>query len=94
MKYRKLPIVIDAFQIGVDDMPDWFRKKVKSSEVRLDWLTYVGDDTSERFRTSCDIMTLEGIMHGDYGDYIIQGVNGEIYPCKPDIFAKTYEAAE
>ena len=39
----------------------------------------------------CEINTLEGTMTGDYGDYIIQGVDGEIYPCKPDIFEKTYE---
>lgn len=37
------------------------------------------------------IKTLEGIHHASVGDYIIQGVNGEIYPCKPDIFEKTYD---
>ena len=38
-----------------------------------------------------DIETLEGVMHASVGDYIITGVNGEKYPCKPDIFEKTYE---
>ena len=38
-----------------------------------------------------DIETLEGVMHASVGDYIITGVNGEQYPCKPDIFEKTYE---
>lgn len=38
-----------------------------------------------------DIKTLEGTMHADNGDYIIKGVKGEIYPCKPDIFEATYE---
>lgn len=38
-----------------------------------------------------DIVTLEGIMHADVGDWIITGVNGEKYPCKPDVFEKTYE---
>ena len=38
-----------------------------------------------------DIVTLEGVMRADIGDYIITGVNGERYPCKPDIFAATYE---
>ena len=38
-----------------------------------------------------DIQTLEGIMHANIGDWIITGVNGEKYPCKPDIFKKTYE---
>jgi hypothetical protein len=37
------------------------------------------------------IKTLEGVMTANIGDWIIQGVNGEIYPCKPDIFEKTYE---
>ena len=40
------------------------------------------------------ISTLEGVMTADRGDYIIQGVNGELYPCKPDIFEKTYDIAE
>lgn len=40
------------------------------------------------------IDTLEGVMRADAGDFIIQGVNGEFYPCKPEIFAKTYEIAE
>ena len=39
------------------------------------------------------IKTLEGVMHASPGDWIIRGVNGELYPCKPDIFAKTYEPA-
>lgn len=38
------------------------------------------------------IATLEGDMRANVGDYIIRGVNGEFYPCKPDVFAKTYEA--
>jgi hypothetical protein len=41
-----------------------------------------------------DIETLEGVMHASTGDYIITGVNGEKYPCKPDIFEKTYELVE
>lgn len=41
-----------------------------------------------------DIETLEGVMHANKGDWIITGVNGEQYPCKPDIFAKTYESAD
>ena len=41
-----------------------------------------------------DIQTLEGTMHADPGDYIITGVKGERYPCKPDIFEQTYEKVE
>lgn len=40
------------------------------------------------------ISTLEGVMRADVGDWIIRGVKGERYPCKPDIFAATYEAVE
>lgn len=40
------------------------------------------------------IDSLEGIMYAETGDYIIKGVNGELYPCKPDVFAKTYERVE
>lgn len=41
--------------------------------------------------TNADIQTLEGVMHANYGDYIIKGIQGEIYPCKPEIFKNTYE---
>lgn len=56
-KYRKKPVVIEAYQ------------------------------TDHEF----DIETLEGVEHASIGDFIITGVNGEQYPCKPDIFEKTYE---
>ncbi|MGB0257749.1 MAG: hypothetical protein ACPGES_03760 [Coraliomargarita sp.] len=49
----------------------------------------VGDDQM----LFLDIKTLEGTMTADEGDWIIKGINGEFYPCKPDIFDKTYEAA-
>ena len=41
-----------------------------------------------------DIETLEGVMHASIGDYIITGIRGEQYPCKPDIFNKTYEEVD
>lgn len=41
-----------------------------------------------------DVETLEGTMHGNRGDWLICGINGELYPCKPDVFAKTYEKAK
>lgn len=80
-KYRKKPVVIDAFLLGVDAKPEWFRE----SEVATIELT---EDTIE----ICYINTLEGVMTAIEGDYIIRGVNGELYPCKADIFEKTYEA--
>lgn len=45
-------------------------------------------------KDAIDIETPEGTMHASLGDYIITGVNGEKYPCKPDVFKKTYEPAE
>lgn len=59
-KFRKKPVVIDAYQTEV----------------------------------TVEIQTLEGTMRADPGDWIITGVNGEQYPCKPDIFEKTYERVE
>jgi hypothetical protein len=95
-KFRKKPVVIEAFRMGIDTRPDWFQNKVTTNEIITfnvdeDDLSNDATDPFEQKRTYCKIKTLEGEMKGDYGDYIIQGVNGEIYPCKPDIFIKTYE---
>ena len=81
-KYRKLPVEIEAFRIGIDYIPDWFMDRV------TDNIIIIHEDGT------CDINTLEGIMKSDKGDYIILGVNGEVYPCKPDIFEKTYDKSE
>lgn len=80
MKYRKKPVVIEAFQLGVDDMPGWFVDAEKMNKVFL-----------HGGRTRADIKTLEGLHRANYGDFIIRGVEGEIYHCKPDIFRLTYE---
>ena len=83
MKYRKKPVVIEAFRFQIDAAaPDWFMDRV------TDNIIIIHEDGT------CDINTLEGIMKSDKGDYIILGVNGEVYPCKPDIFEKTYDKAE
>jgi hypothetical protein len=92
-KYRKKPVVIDAFRMGIDPRPDWFQDKVSTNEI----ITHAWRESFSPFdhsTTWCEIKTLEGTMRGDYGDYIIQGVNGEVYPCKPDIFEKTHELAD
>ena len=86
-QYRKKPVVIEAFKYGIDNRPDWFNDKVTTNEI----VTYVGYDLRSPEEFYCEIKTLEGIMRGDYEDYIIQGIKGEIYPCKPDIFEATYE---
>lgn len=79
-KYRKKPVVIEAVQFdGTDESCDWIYPQLVNREIGR----------------SCDklhIKTLEGVMTANVGDYIIKGVNGEFYPCKPDIFHKTYEA--
>lgn len=80
MKYRKKPVEIEAFQLGIYPLPDWFTEKMVTNEIILH-----KDHTA-------DIETLEGVMHANYGDFVIKGVAGEIYPCKPDIFMETYEA--
>lgn len=93
MKYRKKPVVIEAFKYDGDLMgsngkyyvPDWAVKAIKDGTMYFASL----DDNSP----PCElfIKTLEGPFYASVGDYIIQGVNGELYPCKPDIFEKTYE---
>ena len=81
MKYRKKPVVIEAFRFQIDaTAPDWFMDRVTDNTI----ITHE-DGT-------CDINTLEGIMRANKGDYIILGVNGEVYPCKPDIFEKSKRA--
>jgi ribosomal protein L32 len=89
MQYRKKPVVIDAFMYGIEPRPDWFNDKVTSNDI----ITYVGTDMRDSSEYYCEIKTLEGVMRGNCRDYIIKGVQGEIYPCKPDIFEMTYELA-
>lgn len=79
-KYRKKPVVIEAWRNvpGISDMfPDW----MKAGSITAN------DDGS------LNIVTLEGVMRADPGDWVIRGVKGELYPYKPDIFAATYEPA-
>lgn len=88
-KYRKKPVEIEAFQYDGDFMnkdgyyyvPDW------AVCANAEGVLYFED--GELF-----IKTLEGIHHASVGDYIIRGVKGELYPCKPDIFEMTYETGE
>ena len=91
MKYRKKPVVIDAFQLNSRGLvgEDWFWDAVSRNEIIT---YYFGKFHPED--AYCDIKTLEGTMRANTGDYIIRGVNGEIYPCKADIFEKTYELVE
>ena len=77
-KFRKRPVVVEAMLYDGDFELGFLgdNDKVRSA----------GDGTG-----ACEIVTLEGVMRADLGDYIIHGVKGEFYPCKPDIFELTYE---
>jgi hypothetical protein len=77
MKYRKKPVVIEAIQLTFFNI-----EKVEE---------FVGGDMGKNEKGETVIATLEGAMICSLGDFIIKGVNGEFYPCKPDIFEKTYE---
>ena len=83
MKYRKKPVVVEAVQ--------WTGNNVEEisvfTDAFCDWR--YENDVKRLF-----IETLEGTMKATPGDWIIRGVNGEYYPCKPDIFEKTYEILE
>lgn len=81
MKYRKKPVVIEAMQFTG-----------KNDKECLAFCTSAIDPDDNK--PSLIIPTLEGVMTANVGDYIIKGVNGEFYPCKPDIFEKTYEKVE
>ena len=86
-KFKKWPIEIDAIEVAEavrcaerdwPAMPDWLRAAYETGDV-----LFVSQGVS--------IRTLEGVMVGARGDWIIRGVKGELYPCKGDIFAVTYE---
>jgi hypothetical protein len=80
MKFRKKPVEIEAIQFTGNN----------HSQVG-DFLGWVDGWASPN---EVVIETREGTMRGDVGDWIIKGVKGEFYPCKPDIFEATYEAIE
>lgn len=79
MKYVNKPVVVEAFQFGVDEYPEWFKG---NSQISL----------HEDYPNCCKIITLEGVMEAWKYDMIIKGIKGEIYPCKKDIFDASYES--
>ena len=86
MKYRKKPVVIEAIQYTRDNIHEVMDFVEKLS----------GEDNSKNMVYNADeneyfIITLEGNIKISKNDFLIQGVNGEFYPCKSDIFKKTYE---
>ncbi len=76
--YRKKPVIIEAIQLTL----------LNFEEIE----EFVGGDLGKNELSETVIATLEGAMKCSIGDFIIKGVNGEFYPCKPDIFEKTYES--
>jgi hypothetical protein len=89
-KFRKKPVVIEAHQItgpdqqGLEELAYW-----------CGGVAFANKKPGERWSDSHILIpTLEGEHRANIGDWIIRGVKGEFYPCKPDIFAQTYEAVE
>ncbi len=92
-KYRKKPIIVDAWKYNgtFAGCPEWISDAIEKRIIKRErnvhlYKVIVGNQY--------DIETLEGDMHLSIGDYIIKGVKGELYPCKPDIFENTYEEME
>ena len=80
MKYRKKPVVIDAVKLGIDNI-----------HIITE---FMAPCTARQTDMGLEIRTLEGTMLAGWGDFIIKGVKGEFYPCKPDIFEATYDIVE
>lgn len=89
MFYRKKPVVIEAVQWNEANTNEIFRFVGTSLVVEEH-----GHAKTTFEMYSLSIKTLEGIMYISPFDYVIKGVNGEFYPCKPDIFEKTYEGVK
>lgn len=84
-KYRKKPIVIEAIQFDASDA-------TTHDNVCFGWPKADGDTTPHELDGKHWVSTLEGPLHVSEGDYIITGIKGEHYPCKPDIFEASYDA--
>lgn len=87
-RYRKRPVVVEAILVADalrcatrawDQLPSWVRDAYEAGGI-----LFLSDSVS--------IRTLEGTMRGEPSDWLIRGVQGELYACKPDIFKATYEA--
>jgi len=85
-KYRKKPVEIEAVQLD--------GTHTTANDI-LDWILENGGNANRMYNSvagyGIQIDTLEGLMTGNPGDYVIRGVQGEFYPCKPDIFELTYD---
>lgn len=96
MKYRKIPVVIEAIQWTGDNQREMF-DFLTNYEKTDDHMSVSGEHfviDHNAVKGGLIIKTLEGNHVANIGDYIIKGIAGEFYPCKPDIFKDTYEVAE
>lgn len=89
-KYRKKPVVVEAVRWTGSNLEE-IRNFVGSDLIEECVELFDIKRTLKEMLVDIAIDTLEGTMRVDYGDYIIKGVKGEFYNCKPDIFLKTYE---
>lgn len=96
MRAIKKPVTVECFVLGRSSFPDWFADRITDGTITTKFeKDGVEINSDSPFQDMSDyivayIETLEGTMKADNGDYIIKGVEGEMYPCKPDIFRKTY----
>lgn len=89
MKYKKKPVVIEAIQwtgLNLEEVKEFVGESLTYDIIYDAWKLGKG-----RPHVFMKIKTLEGDMEVSEKDFIIKGVNSEVYPCKPDIFEKTYE---
>ena len=92
MKYRKKPVVVEAFRLTEENwnvpemLPEWMRMVLNNYDSGNGMRAWFSSDNSTLF-----IIALEGTYEASVSDWIIRGVDGEIYPCKHSIFVKTYE---
>ncbi len=86
--FRKKPVVIEARQFA-GEWEDWIVSWMGYPET-----AFVRLHETDASKNKLSIHTLAGVMEASAGDWIIRGVRGELYPCKPEIFAATYEAAD
>ena len=94
-KYRKKPVTVEAFQMTEErrwnnnEWPEWLHEAWNKNPEDEEGALCI--NLADPERNLLVIETLEGAHHITWGDWIIQGVEGELYPVKPGIFAKTYE---
>ena len=98
MKYRKKSVVVEAVQLTKELALRYFNQPDNERVFRIfDKFDLCGSYNLKDQTVACacfTIETLEGRMRCNLNDWVIKGINGEFYPCKPDIFEKTYELVE